>query len=69
MFVLVGVNSLEKVNGGFGMLIGGVLGVELVKVVVIGGGVVGLYVIIMVLGFGVDVMVLDCNIYVFVNLL
>lgn len=31
----------EKLNYGCGMLLGGVFGVELVKVVVIGGGMVG----------------------------
>lgn len=51
---------LEKVYGGSGMLFGGVLGVVLGKVLVIGGGVVGINVVKMVLGFGVDVIILDC---------
>lgn len=40
---------------------GGVPGVVLVKVVVIGGGVVGIYVVCIVVGMGVDVIVLDCS--------
>lgn len=41
-------------------MFGGVLGVLLVKVVIIGGGVVGMYVVEMVIGVCVDVMVFDC---------
>lgn len=42
------------------MLFGGVSGVVLGKVLVIGGGVVGINVVKMVLGLGVDVIIFDC---------
>ena len=38
MSVQVGANSLQKANGGFGVLLGGVPGVAPAKVVVLGGG-------------------------------
>lgn len=66
--VLAGANSLEKVNGGSGTLIGGVPGVEPAKVVVIGGGVVGSHAITMALGLGADVTVLDRNTHVLASL-
>lgn len=66
--VLAGANSLEKINGGSGTLIGGVPGVEPAKVVVIGGGVVGSHAITMALGLGADVTVLDRNTHVLANL-
>ena len=50
---------LEKSKGGSGVLLGGVPGVEAGKVVVLGGGVVGLNAARMALGLGADVTLLD----------
>jgi len=50
---------LEKSRGGSGVLLGGVPGVEAGKVVVLGGGVVGLNAARMALGLGADVTILD----------
>ena len=50
---------LEKSKGGSGVLLGGVPGVEAGKVVVLGGGVVGLNAARMALGLGADVILLD----------
>lgn len=66
--VLAAANSLEKVKGGAGVLIGGVPGVEPAKVTVIGGGVVGSHAITMALGLGADVTVLDRSTHVLSNL-
>jgi alanine dehydrogenase len=61
MAIQVGAHYLEKENGGFGMLLGGVPGVDPAKVVVLGGGVVGTHAIDIALGMGADVWVLDRN--------
>jgi len=66
--VIAGAKSLEKANGGSGVLVGGVPGVAPAKVVVIGGGVVGSHAIAMALGLGADVTVLDRNTNVLANL-
>lgn len=66
--VIAGAKSLEKANGGSGVLVGGVPGVAPAKVVVIGGGVVGSHAIAMALGLGADVTVLDRNTNVLSNL-
>lgn len=50
---------LEKSKGGSGVLLGGVPGVEAGRVVVLGGGVVGLNAARMALGLGADVTILD----------
>lgn len=50
---------LEKSRGGSGVLLGGVPGVEAGKVVVLGGGVVGLNAARMALGLGANVTILD----------
>lgn len=50
---------LERSKGGSGVLLGGVPGVEAGKVVVLGGGVVGLNAARMALGLGADVTILD----------
>lgn len=42
MVIQEGVKFLEKLLGGFGVLLGGVLGVELGCVFILGGGVVGI---------------------------
>jgi len=53
---------LEKSKQGSGVLLGGVPGVEPAKVVVIGGGVVGLNAARMAIGLGADVTILDRSI-------
>lgn len=61
MSIQAGAHSLERAQGGQGILVGGVPGVAAAKVVVIGGGVVGENAIQMAVGVGADVMVLDRN--------
>ncbi|MCR9255249.1 MAG: alanine dehydrogenase [Alphaproteobacteria bacterium] len=56
-------HSLEKHNGGEGLLIGGVPGVKPATVVVIGGGVVGTNAAKMSVGLGADVTILDRSIH------
>lgn len=53
---------LEKTHGGSGILVGGVTGVAPAKVVVIGGGIVGVNAAKMACGLGADVTILDTNI-------
>jgi alanine dehydrogenase len=60
--VQAGAHCLERANGGKGILLGGVPGVAPARVVVIGGGVVGGNAIMMALGMGADVTVLDRNV-------
>lgn len=48
-------------NGGMGVLFGGVLGVEKSEVVIIGGGIVGINVVKIVVGLGVNVIIFDMN--------
>ena len=55
----MGAWALEKAHGGRGILLGGVPGVPPAKVVVLGGGVVGLNAAIIALGMQADVWVLD----------
>jgi hypothetical protein len=55
----VGAWTLQKANGGRGVLMGGVPGVERADVVVIGGGVVGTHAARVAAGMGADVTVLD----------
>jgi alanine dehydrogenase len=59
MAVQAGAHNLEKTQGGNGMLLGGVPGVEPAKVLVIGGGVVGINAARMAMGMGADVTLLD----------
>ena len=59
MSVQAGAHYLEKAQGGSGTLLGGVPGVAPGKVVVIGGGVVGLNAAKMAMGIGADVTILD----------
>ncbi len=58
----VGAWTLQKANGGRGVLLGGVPGVGPAKVVVIGGGVVGTHAARIAAGMGADVTVLDRSI-------
>ncbi len=62
MSVQAGAHALESPQGGAGLLLGGVPGVAPAKVVVIGGGVVGVNATEMAVGMGADVTVLERNI-------
>jgi len=57
----VGAWTLQKANGGRGVLMGGVPGVGPAKVAVIGGGVVGMHAARVAAGMGADVTVLDMS--------
>ena len=59
MSVQVGANCLQKANGGFGVLLGGVPGVSPAKVVIFGGGVSGTHAAEMAVGLRADVTVVD----------
>jgi alanine dehydrogenase len=61
MAVQVGAHYLQKPEGGRGVLMGGVPGVLPAKVVIVGGGVVGINSIKMAVGLGANVVVLDKN--------
>ncbi len=54
-----GAYALQKANGGRGVLLGGVPGVDPAKVVIIGGGVSGSNAAEMAVGLGADVAVID----------
>ncbi|MTI61348.1 MAG: alanine dehydrogenase [Firmicutes bacterium] len=56
-----GAKFLEKPKGGCGILLGGVPGVIPAKVVVIGGGIVGINAAKMAKGLGADVTIMDIN--------
>ncbi len=58
----VGAWTLQKANGGRGVLLGGVPGVLPARVLVIGGGVVGTHAAKIAAGMGADVTVLDRSI-------
>lgn len=66
--IQAGAWCLEKARGGSGVLLGGVPGVEPAKVVIIGGGVVGLNACKMAVGMGARVIVLDRSTRVMRNL-
>ena len=57
--IQAGAYHLQKANGGRGVLLGGVPGVEPGKVVIIGGGVSGTNAADMAVGMGADVTILD----------
>jgi len=61
MSIQAGAKYLEKAHGGSGILLGGVPGVRPAKVLVIGGGVVGINAARMAAGLGADVTVMDTN--------
>lgn len=61
MSVQVGATYLEKMNGGRGILLGGVPGVPAANVVIIGGGVVGTEAAKMAVGLGARVTIIDRN--------
>ena len=59
MSIQVGAASLQKANGGFGVLLSGVPGVPPAKVVILGGGVSGTHAAEMAVGMRADVTVVD----------
>ncbi len=61
MSTQIGAQFLERNNGGKGILLGGVPGVNRGKVTVIGGGVVGTNAVKIAVGLGADVNILDLN--------
>jgi len=61
MSVQVGAEYLEKMNGGRGVLLGGVPGVPPADVVILGGGTTGKHAAKIALGMGANVTILDIN--------
>jgi len=61
MAVQEGAKYLEKLYGGYGVLLGGVPGVPPAKVVVLGGGIVGINAAKMAAGMGAKVTILDLS--------
>jgi len=59
MSVQAGAHWLERAQGGRGVLLGGVPGVEPARAVVLGGGVVGSNATAIAVGMGADVVVID----------
>lgn len=59
--IQAGAKCLEKLQGGVGILLGGVPGVEPANVVIIGGGVVGANAAKIAAGFGAHVTILDLS--------
>ncbi len=59
MAVQVGAQYLERMNGGRGVLLGGVPGVPAARVVIIGGGVVGTNAAKIAVGMGAHVTIID----------
>ncbi|MEJ1960639.1 MAG: alanine dehydrogenase [Gammaproteobacteria bacterium] len=59
MSIQVGASCLQKAQGGFGVLLGGVPGVPPAKVVILGGGVAGTHAAEMATGLRADVTVVD----------
>jgi len=62
MSIQVGAASLQKANGGSGVLLGGVPGVAPAKVVILGGGVSGTNAAEMAVGMRADVTIVDRSI-------
>lgn len=62
MSVQVAANCLQQANGGRGVLLGGVPGVESGKIVILGGGVAGTHAAEMAIGLRSDVTVVDRSI-------
>lgn len=59
--IQAGATALQLVNGGRGVLLGGIPGVRPGKVVILGGGVVGTEAMRMAKGLGADVSIFDKN--------
>ena len=62
MSTQIGATYLQKDNGGKGMLLGGVTGVQRGNVTILGGGVVGVNAAKMAVGLGAKVTILDVNV-------
>lgn len=62
MSIQIGASLLQKENGGTGILLGGISGVHPGKVLIIGGGVVGINAARIALGMGASVVVMDKNV-------
>ncbi len=63
MATQIGASYLQHDHGGKGMLLGGVTGVERGRVVILGGGVVGINAAKMAVGLGAKVTILDTNVH------
>ena len=63
MSIQQGAKFLESHNGGFGILLGGVPGVEAAEVLILGAGVVGTEAAKMAAGLGANVTLLDKNLF------
>lgn len=61
MAVQIAANLLENRNGGAGILLGGIAGVPAGKVLVVGGGTVGINAVKIAAGMGAEVSVADVN--------
>jgi len=61
MSIQAGAHSLEKAQGGSGMLLPGVPGVAPARVLVLGGGVVGINAARMAAGLGAEVTIMDIS--------
>lgn len=61
MSAQIGAQFLQKINGGMGILLGGIPGVQKGKVTIIGGGQAGTNAARIALGLGADVTILDVN--------
>lgn len=61
MSIQAGAKFLEKPQGGSGILLGGVPGVKRARVLVLGGGVVGMNAARMACGLGADVTIMDLD--------
>ncbi|MBT4963858.1 MAG: alanine dehydrogenase [Francisellaceae bacterium] len=57
-----GARALERINGGKGVLLGGITGVERAKVIIFGGGVAGISAMKVALGCGADVSIFDTSV-------
>ncbi len=62
MSIQKGAHILERIQGGRGILLGGIPGVQAANVIIIGGGVVGCNAARMAMGLGANVTILDRNI-------
>lgn len=61
MATQIGAQYLEQINGGKGILLGGVPGVPRAKVAVVGGGIAGTNAARVALGMGAQVTIIDLN--------
>lgn len=61
MATQIGAHYLEKINGGKGILLGGIPGVKRGRVTIIGGGVVGMNAAKQAVGLGANVTIFDLN--------